>query len=573
MDVIIAETGELRLVSITGPSPVSFVLKPPGPITLGRRATNTVELRDRLVSREHARLACRPVGTDARSSAGQWLLTDLNSRHGTFLNGRPIVPGEPMPVRGGDIVIIAPWTFRLEGPSPTSQTTFTAQTVDDSHAGTAAVTPVQPRGMGAIAQQRLALLLQCAEELHGVADEQALARFILDAAVGGTGFANAAVLHPMKEDGQIDIIEYRGAVFHASTGPTISRSLVEQAASGQPARLSRMGGAMVTTQSIVDLRIEEALCVPVQLEASVVQLLYLDDRGGAGMVRTPDAADFAIGLARLAGMALANLRRLEVERRQARVEAELSAAAEAQRWIVPRRNDRLGAFTCIGECRPGQYVGGDFFDVIALDDGRVAVALGDVSGKGIAASVLMTAAQGFLHAALKRSGDPAKAVNELNQYLCPRCPSGRFLSLWVGVFDSKSDTVSYVDAGHGYAMLFAGDVPPEPLTNESAGLLGIYQEARYEAVVRPLAAAGRAFILSDGLLEQFGAEPESSDEPGTGLAAGADSHAFGMDGVCRCISNLPPEADPVEALFAAVADFAGTASLADDATALVVGWG
>ena len=83
-----------------------------------------------------------------------------------------------------------------------------------------------------------------------------------------------------------------------------------------------------------------------------------------------------------------------IERRQARFESELAAAAVAQRWILPKRLSTACGFCVTGESRPGAYVGGDFFDVIPLSDTKLAVALGDVTGHGIAASVLMTAAQG-----------------------------------------------------------------------------------------------------------------------------------------------------------------------------------
>jgi len=76
-----------------------------------------------------------------------------------------------------------------------------------------------------------------------------------------------------------------------------------------------------------------------------------------------------------------------------------------------------------------------FFDVIDLGNDRMAVALGDVSGKGVEASVLMTATQGFLHAALQLHGEPARAVTAANAFVAPRRPDCRFVTLWVAVLD------------------------------------------------------------------------------------------------------------------------------------------
>src|SRR5205814_8665819 len=109
--------------------------------------------------------------------------------------------------------------------------------------------------------------------------------------------------------------------------------------------------------------------------------LYPDARanrpGHAALAPTlrPNAAAFCGALGRLAGLALANLKRVDVERRQAMIEHDLNAAAAAQRWVLPRRETIVGPFTITGQSRPGRYVGGDFFDVIELDHGRLAVSL------------------------------------------------------------------------------------------------------------------------------------------------------------------------------------------------------
>ncbi|GMV96007.1 MAG: SpoIIE family protein phosphatase [Phycisphaerae bacterium] len=563
-----------RLASVSGPTSVILRLEPPGPIMIGRRATHHLELADRMVSRDHARLAYRPVGTDAGATAGEWTLTDLGSKHGTRVNGRALAPDEPIPLRPGDLITIAPWVLRVEDALGASRTTSTSVATEDSPVTEATILPLQTRGLESLAQQRLALLLRCAESLQTVDGEAALARVVLDAAMAGTGFANAAILHPIEPDGRVSVVEYRGPGFGGSKGPSISRSLVREACRGQPVRLSRVAADVPTTHSIVELAIEEALCVPILLESAVELLLYLDDRaGGRSPARqSPDSAEFAAGLARLAGLALANLRRLDVERRQAHVEAELRAAAEVQRWVMPRREIRAGPFRCLGESRPGQYLGGDFFDAVPLDDGRLAVALGDVSGKGVAASVIVTVSQGFLHAALRRSGDPVQAVQELNQYLCPRCPQGKFLTLWVGVFDRESHTLTFVDAGHGYALLARPGSEVQVLREDCGDLVGIRLDGVFEARRMVLPPRGRVLILSDGFIEQTAQEPDEheSDAPVRGAPRGGG--CFGLAGVQAGLADPAAAADPIATLFEAVLRHAGSAHLADDATALVVEW-
>ncbi len=193
----------------------------------------------------------------------------------------------------------------------------------------------------------------------------------------------------------------------------------------------------------------------------------------------------------MAGLSLANLKRIDMEHRQAFMDAEIQAAAEAQQWILPPRQQICGAFSCTGHSRPGRHLGGDFFDVIPLADGKLAVSLGDVSGKGMAAAVLMTTAQGFLHASLLQHGDVARAVTQLNQFVSPRVPADKFLTLWAAVFDPSAGTVSYVDAGHGYALMIDGAGGHVEQLSGGEGLpVGVTEDCIYEAQTLALPHAG-----------------------------------------------------------------------------------
>ncbi|HSV16676.1 MAG TPA: SpoIIE family protein phosphatase, partial [Tepidisphaeraceae bacterium] len=306
--------------------------------------------------------------------------------------------------------------------------------------------------------------------------------------------------------------------------------------------------------------------VPLMLGPSPAAFLYLDARanrpGHAHMVAPmrPHAAAFCGALGRLAGLALANLKRVEIERRQAMIEHDLNAAAAAQRWVLPPRHTSIGPFTITGESRPGRFVGGDFFDVIDLGNDRIAVALGDVSGKGVEASVLMTATQGFLHAALQLHGEPARAVTAANAFVAPRRPDCRFVTLWVALLDLPSRTLTYVDAGHSYATLFDDAGAMTELNLGDGPPLGVADDYTYKIETIPLPPHGRLAIVSDGFIEQ------------PAPAAGDDGQRiqFEMAGVCRCLSAT--NEDDVAALFSAIVAHAGSNQLADDATAVCVRW-
>jgi serine phosphatase RsbU (regulator of sigma subunit) len=303
------------------------------------------------------------------------------------------------------------------------------------------------------------------------------------------------------------------------------------------------------------------------LGQTVAAYLYLDSRSGSRPSHRklrPNAAAFCTALGRMASLALSNLKRIDIERRQAKFESELSAAAAAQRWILPKRESALCGFAVTGESRPGAYVGGDFFDVIVLSDTKLAVALGDVTGHGIAASVLMTAAQGFLHAALQEHADAAKAVSDLNRFINPRRADDKFVTAWVGVFDCGAGTMSYVDAGHGYALMVNPDGSFDMLAEGEGMPIGLFVDAEYTSVTKPLAPGGRALVVSDGIVEQYGTV-QAAD--GT-----VSNEHFNVAGVQRVVSATAAGADPVTALFEAVAQHAGTTTFQDDATVVLVKW-
>jgi sigma-B regulation protein RsbU (phosphoserine phosphatase) len=320
------------------------------------------------------------------------------------------------------------------------------------------------------------------------------------------------------------------------------------------------GSGVAASESIVQMNISSALCVPLMLGSSIAAYLYLDSRHRGEATLPAGASEFCMALGRMASLALANLKRQEIERRHALIEAELCAGAEAQKWILPPRTGQFGPLSYTGESRPGTYMAGDFFDVIPLDDGRLAVALGDVAGKGAAASVLMTAAQGFLHAALRQHGDPGRAASDLNRFIQPRCPHHKFITLWLGVFDVKQMKLNYVDAGHGWALLCPAGQESEQL-NSGGGLpVGVMEDSEYQAQEIALPPSSSALIVSDGMIEQFGLP----DDAGT-------RHQFELSGVQRLAQSVPPQ-EFVDSLFTAIYAHAASTTLSDDATAVVIRW-
>lgn len=549
-------SGKLSLVTVSGPSTVSLELDPSVKLTytLGRRPEQDLELSDP-ASREHAMLVC-----EQETGGLQWYLVDTKSKNGTQLNGVQLVPERRYPIRAGDLIQITHWTFRVTDPDSSNEEMTIVRMMDDTQGSSGTISEIASDSGSNLARHRLTLLMDCAKSIHQAKDEQALAKAVIEAAVVGTGFPNAALLRPLGDDDSIDVVCARGVILSNVANPQISRSLVKRAQSGKPCRMTRGGDMSAIYQSIADLGIDEALCVPIILSGMTTGFLYLDSRGESAYQaeRTEDAADFAVCIAQLAAMATANLMRRDLEVRETMIRAELTATGEAQRLIFPQRQAVVGAFEYLGENRPGRIVSGDFLDIIPLDRNRVAVTLGDVVGKGMAASVLMTVSVGYLRAAIIQYGDPGRAVSALNEYLHPRCGNGRFITLWAAVVDAEKREVIYADAGHGYAFRLNQNGTYRQL-NEGTGMpVGIMPESPYQTARIDFEPGHRLFVVSDGIVEQA---PQKSKD-------GEDQ--FGEPAACKVVCDPPTEGDHVESLFTAIEKHAGAAQLDDDATALIL---
>ena len=535
------------LIPLAGPPlrTLSLTAAPSG-LVLGRHEQADIKLPNDAVSRHHARFDF---------DNGEWRLTDLSSRWGTFLNGVRIAADHAVPLHSGDMVRISPWTFNFSAGGTPAARSF--DTLNDQDRNQTFIRTISPkRGAASLADELLALLLETTAALHGAEDETALAAALLDAAMRGTKLPNAAVLKPLDSEGRITVLASRQSF---PGQPTFSRSLINVASTGVVASFTPSGADDIS-QSIVSLKIDAALCIPLMLGGTVAGYLYLDGRGGGYAVspqQWASASAFCLALGHVASLALSNLKRLDVERRTAQLEADFRAAAEAQRFLLPRRELTVGALRCAGQSQPGRHVGGDFFDLIALDNGKLAIALGDVSGKGLPAAILMTAAHGFLHAALLEHGQPDAAVTQLNRFLCPRLSAEKFLTLWVGVIDPAARTLHYVDAGHGYGYLLSESTAPQRLDAGDNLPIGVTPDFTARAITLPLPPTGQILVVSDGIVEQPSATTESQ---------------FGETALPATLPTLLQSPDPVSALLAAVTTHAATPTLSDDATAISIRW-
>ena len=536
----------LTLVPLNDPGLRPTELPHTRPVLLGRQSQCDLQLADQTVSRAHAVIEQR---------GGSWYVTDKASRLGTLLNGIRLDADAPTPLRDGDVITIARWSFRARiGGAPSSDATHStlpgsSRLVDDQRGR---VETFKSDALLAKAEQRLQLVMDLAADLHAAKDESALAASLVAATARGTSHGRCAVLKLTPGTDDVLVVAARVHGQDAPAGFPFSRSLVRAASGGEIARLAG-DTPLQHAMSIVSHGIRSAMCAPVMVGNDVLAYLYLDDDGRDAR-SGPEVDAFVAAITRIASLALAEIARRQLKARHAELAADLTAARTAQVRLMPAPTGRVGPIVYAARNQPGRLVAGDLLDVIDLGQGRVAACLGDVSGKGVGAAMLMSAAQTQLRATLRHDPDPARAVETLNREVVSRLLTDGFISLWSGIIDAHAGTLTYVDAGHSYWTLRrAGDRHAAGPVAEFLPL-GVDANEAYRATVIEFRAGDRLTVFSDGVAEQ----------------PGADGAAFRTQGAIDAMGEAADEAADVDAIFAAMHAHAQTDAFADDVTVLSI---
>ncbi len=259
-----------------------------------------------------------------------------------------------------------------------------------------------------------------------------------------------------------------------------------------------------------------------------------------------------------ADLAVTRKRLLEQER----VRRELEIAREIQRESLPRRPYSSDDLEIFGRSIPSNEVGGDFYNFVPLAEGRLAVLIGDVSGKGVPAALMMAEVQATLRTLLQYQHDVGRVAKLLNTELCRTKPDNIYLTLFLGILDREAGTLTYVNAGHSPPFLLKGGDGALVELPSSTRPVGLYEEFDTGAEIVPLREGDLICLYTDGVVESTGTD-------GT-------EEFFGRHRVEEAIrqcagGSLPMVMDEVARR---LTGFHGSDSLEDDATLVLVriGW-
>ncbi|HVJ26105.1 MAG TPA: SpoIIE family protein phosphatase [Vicinamibacterales bacterium] len=238
---------------------------------------------------------------------------------------------------------------------------------------------------------------------------------------------------------------------------------------------------------------------------------------------------------------------------QERIRRELELGRQIQTEMLPHGPLNLGLTQVQGVSVPAREVGGDFFNYFVLDDGQIALLMGDVSGKGVGAALLMANIQASLKIRLALGQNLAAVVDALDRDIESGSPGSVYATLFIGILDPASRVLRYVNAGHNpqYALRRTGGLERMHATGFPVGLIAGHG---YSELSVQLAAGDLLFFYTDGCVE---AENEQGE-------------MFGVERLEPMLLDAVQSADPLQRIERAMAAYRGTSEPLDDATLMTV---
>jgi sigma-B regulation protein RsbU (phosphoserine phosphatase) len=531
--------GQVKTVPLTGDR-----------YTVGRSSTTELCFPDDAgLSRQHMVL---------ERDGEEWTAQDLGSKNGTLVNNIPLraklrlKPGDR--ITAGHLAIVfddksagakAPGNvvvFDAAEPDPPSTSTILTSLEGALSSQTIVDRP------GQHGSKQVQALIRAGQELAGRGTLADLFPLILDLAIDAVGALRGVVM--ILEGDILEVKANKGEGFRISSA--VRDRVIKEKASIL-VRDAQMDEAFRERMSIVEQKVRTLMAVPLQTETRTIGLIYVDS---PNMFRAFSKDDLSLltVMANVAAIRIEHARLSEVEEIERRMKRELDQAAEIQRSFLPRSAPKVAGADFAGYNAACRTVGGDYFDFFTYPNGRVAMVLGDVSGKGMPASLMMMGLQARVQVLADEPSDLSAVMNRLNKITCQNCPSNRFITFFFCVLDPTTGELSYCSAGHNPPVLVRANGAVESLDGGGPplGILSMANYAEYRAKLEP---GDLLAIYSDGVTEATNAKDEEFGDERFAEALKANRQASA--------------AEIVAAVNQALTEFAAGSPQADDITLMV----
>jgi serine phosphatase RsbU (regulator of sigma subunit)/pSer/pThr/pTyr-binding forkhead associated (FHA) protein len=488
-------------------------------IVMGRNPDCGIVIPVTSVSREHAQIV---------RHQGRFFIEDNKSRNGTFVNNQQI--NARTPLKNNDRIRICDFIAAYLDAQPT---TTEAADGDDEADGPSTVEAMLSHTSHLLLETQPAEKLRTLLEISGnlsqtlqldkllpqIADSlftmfrQADRCFLIQAGEGGDKLMPRVVKTRRPQD---------------ESTARFSKSIVRRCMETAQAFLSddaSRDDRIQLSQSVVDFRIRSVMCAPLcRADGKAFGVIQLDTQDRSKKF-TQEDLKLVCGVANQASISLENARLLEEAVKEERLKRDLQLARDVQLSFLPASLPKVEGYEFFAHYEAAQQVGGDYYGFVPLPGGRVAVAVGDVAGKGVSAALMMAKLSSDTRFCLLTESDPGQAIARLNDLLYEvTSKADRFVTLAACVLDPARHEVILVSAGHPSPLLFRPGAKefPDAMPKEIPGVpLGIMDGSTFDTCVVKLEPGDSLLVFTDGV-------SDSMDVRG---------NAFGMQGITNVLKD------------------------------------
>ncbi len=556
---LIVEKGD----NVGGKVPLAQVTK------IGRSSDADLQLDDLTVSKQHARIL--------RNDKAQYVLEDLGSSNGTFLNG---VQVKTKPLQEGDRVQIGKTVLTFHRPEeesgamprPRTETLLDIERGDkkSSQVTSSVDVDMASREGAAVgestienltrANYRLRTLLEIGQSLGTALEEDELLNKILDSLFEVFPETNRGFI--ILRDPDTGRLTPRASRVKRGTGPEdetlqISETILEYV-------LERKQGVLIedtmsderlpTSQSILDFEMRSVMCAPLKYEDEVLGFLQVDtDRIATNYDQ--EGLTLLVGIANQAALTIANARLHKQVLERERLDRDLQHARRIQNSFLPQQPPEVDGYSFEDRYATALEVGGDFYDFVKIPDGRLVVVVGDVSGKGITAALMMAKMASNVRFFASTEAGPGGLLERLNE-VALSSETDMFVTILVMYLNPAENTIQMSNAGHCYPLVRKANGDVERIQGGNGFPVAITMEAEFPEITFPVEPGDVMCLFTDGIIEAMDEEKKQ----------------FGYERLTECLKEAEANpADVVKSIQRGIRDHTGMAPQSDDLTLVCFG--
>ena len=525
------------------------------PLSLGRSVDNDLPYPDDpWLSRFHLTFT---------KNNGVWWVKDCESRNGTVLNATSL--REQQRIKPGDRIHAGHLTIDVcdakdvirpvisfipeEEDRATREATIVTSLDKLLGASTPGSTPIPSTGLSLGSARVVGALLKAGQELAGHRPLEALFEVILNLSLSAVDSKRGVIL-TLEDKGELVVRASMGDGF------SISTAIRDRVLNGRKSMVIsdvQKDDALRQQHSIVMHSVRSMMAVPLQTGDRVIGLIYVDN-GSVVRHFSHEDLDLLTVMANVAAIRIEHARLAEIEQSEKLMELELAQASEIQQTLLPAEAPPFEGFDLAGLNLCCRTVGGDYYDFLPYKDGRMGLVVGDVSGKGMPAALLMSSLQARVQMLRETMAEPDDAVTTLNRNISERCPMGKFITFFFGLLRHDGQ-FQYSNAGHNYPLLLRANGQVEQLRGNGL-VMGLFASVFYPLSSVRLERGDLLALYSDGVTE----------------ASDANGAEFGEEGLSRFLQEYQqlPCQELVTRLVDHVRAWRSNFSFSDDFTVLLV---